>query len=298
LNFYYTYKAFGLTVRSEFELLHWLPADKNVHASISIIQQKVDKINGTVLIENSHYTLTTEGFNFSFKGNVFHYLHAERLLCVIRDYQNEVNFFQALYGPVFSVIAYFFHRIPLHASGIVLKDKTILISGNSGSGKSSIAWLLIQKAHARFFADDVTVLSKNDNVVMAHAAFPEIKLWNDMATLYQLNKQNKIHPEVEKYFISAEHFFVHDDFKPNAIVVIQTTPHHQPKIEPISGTEKFALLYKHLYRKQLTQKVFASLDFEILTMLAKQASIYLLHRPQQVVEKEWTVFIADTFSNL
>jgi hypothetical protein len=44
--------------------------------------------------------------------------------------------------------------------------------------------------------------------------------------------------------------------------------------------------------------VFSANDFEILALLANQASVYLLNRPQLVVDKEWSSFIVDTFTKL
>lgn len=279
------------------ELLKLLPVEQNHPADLNIIQQKVSEITRNIRIDRPHYKLSAGEFWFRYKNNTFHYSHAKRVLSV-DVLQHDTDFWQALYGPVFSTIVYFFNCIPLHASGVVLSNKTILISGTSGSGKSSIAWLLMQKMNARFFADDITVLNKNENTVQAHSSYPEIKLWDDIVSLYQLDKQHQIHPEIEKYFIQAKEYFTKGSFIPNVVVFVQTTPDHKPQIEQISGTKKFSLLYKHLYRKHLTQKVFSANDFEILALLANQASVYLLNRPQLVVDKEWSSFIVDTFTKL
>ncbi len=87
-----------------------------------------------------------------------------------------------LLGTVLGVLCYRWGLLPLHAAGVAVKGGALLVTGDSGAGKS----ILVAALAARGFpliADDLCALDFSDKAApKILPAFPRLKLWADSAT--------------------------------------------------------------------------------------------------------------------
>ena len=63
----------------------------------------------------------------------------------------------------------------LHASGVVLDGRAVLITGPSGAGKSSLAAALV-RAGGQLLSDDAVALALSDGTLIAHAGSVALQL--------------------------------------------------------------------------------------------------------------------------
>ena len=78
-------------------------------------------------------------------------------------------------------------KIVIHGSTVCLGDKTVLVCGDSGTGKSTTAMALIDEG-ASLMADDISVIDIDPSgVAYAYPAFPEQKVCRDAAESRGLN---------------------------------------------------------------------------------------------------------------
>lgn len=74
--------------------------------------------------------------------------------------------------------------VALHAAMLRIDGRTVLVTGPSGWGKSTLAGLLAAQGHA-LLSDDCTVLELSPDRVIATPTYPSLRLWPDsVAALY------------------------------------------------------------------------------------------------------------------
>lgn len=72
--------------------------------------------------------------------------------------QNEADQSWLLSGWVQVLLSLYRGKLPFHASCVSVSDRTAAIAGNSGAGKSTTAYALLQRGH-RLLVDDVAILT-------------------------------------------------------------------------------------------------------------------------------------------
>lgn len=280
----YNYKAFGFQIYSEVPISKFIESkNKENDVYIKYLEHKpqLEQVIHTI----GNISISQNSFLLDTGSNCFYYQHDEKTLLVKKT--NEQLFEQYLCGPVFALICAFNGKIPLHASGVILNNKQLLISGNSGSGKSTMLYYLIHKYNATFIADDLIPLKKVSDEVYSLPAFPEIKLWLDTVEYFKAKIIESVHPEIKKFYVQVNEHFQYKKQIPNIILIIQRSLKDTMTIEKIVGIQKFLLLSEYVYRKKIVEAVFMELAFTIISSLAKQTDIYLIKRPYKLDTSNW-----------
>lgn len=280
----YHYKAFGFQISSEIPIKKFLQCDnKETDIFIQHLTEKPQLNN--ILLSKGNFIISNNSFLFNTGDNYFYYKHDEKSLFVNKT--NESRFEQYLCGPIFSLICAFNNNIPLHASELHINNVSVLICGNSGSGKSTLLYHLIHKYNAVFSADDIVPLKSDSDKIKSLPAFPEIKLWLDAVERFNAKIVEPVHPELKKYYVNVFDYFRYQELSPKIILVIQPTLKETISIDKIMGLQKFLLLTKYIYRKNIIETMFKQLTFKTVSALANQTMIYLIKRPYHLDTSEW-----------
>ena len=158
-------------------------------------------------------------------------------------------------------------KLVLHGSTIVLNDKTIMVCGDSGAGKSTISMALIDKA-GKLMADDISVLDveSNDGKLYALPGFPEQKLCRDAAEDkgYNLEELTYIDENRDKFSVNRSEIFLNEKRKADYLFTLHAVSEENAvgefengiKVTEIVGadkvnaiTDRFFLIW--LYNKSL-----------------------------------------------
>jgi len=284
----YFYSAFGLNIASDVPLNKLIAAGE-LKPDVAFCFGKAEVVIDNPIIVKKTFQANHFSFAYHVADTLFYFNFLNKKL--IFSYTNKQQFELYLYGPVIALISAYFGKIPLHASGLIVHDKTILIAGNSGAGKSTLLFHFIQNYQARFFSDDIVVMEKKGSIIQANPSFAEIKLWLDAIERFNANIIKPVHPDIKKYFVDVKSFFINKIQIPQVVFIIQTTQNTTAQFEKVTGVNKFLYLIKNVYRRNHIEILFKKNIFELVATLANQTQVYILHRPFAINNELWNEFV-------
>ncbi len=144
-----------------------------------------------------------------------------------------------------------FGNLSLHAACIIINNKAILIAGDSGKGKSSLAAFFYLKNYI-VLSDDVTNIQLIEGIPFALPSVPRIKLSKEGLKL--IGKSSKglltIPAAVEKFSLPIDN--INQEIKVQiSHIIFPDFGDTEFKISPIVGSGKINLLNNNIYRKHL-----------------------------------------------
>jgi len=80
-----------------------------------------------------------------------------------------------LFGTALAAICHQRGVFPLHGSCVRVGSHAVIFSGDSGTGKSTLAAAMVRRGHT-FVSDDVCVLERQEGAWVVRPAFPRVKL--------------------------------------------------------------------------------------------------------------------------
>ncbi|WP_196811623.1 hypothetical protein [Butyrivibrio sp. VCD2006] len=183
------------------------------------------------------------------------------------------------------------NKIVLHGSSILIGDSTVLVCGNSGSGKSTTSMALIDSG-ARLMADDISVIDIEfeDGMAYAYPAFPEQKVCRDAAVNrgLDLNELTYIDEDRDKFSYLRSDIFVCEKRKVDTLIIINSILQGAAddefengiRIKEISGADKVNAITDMFFLKWLYGKGFELRPNEMLKCfsLANQIRVFEVTR--------------------
>lgn len=205
------------------------------------------------------------------------------------EYQLEPDVDKLFVNELFLCLAFFYilyqrGLISMHGSGLVWGDKTIIVSGQSGSGKSSLAEAILKEG-AKFLADDTVAVSIDENGIYAKPAYPQQKLCLDQITEEMRQNYNMVLlPEdggVIKYGVRMLDRFCSVPKKLDALVILRKDDTiKEPMILEINGSDKIKYLIQNLYKYDTYIRAGLGTDvFKKSVQMANEIKIFLVSRP-------------------
>lgn len=144
-------------------------------------------------------------------------------------------------------------RIPIHGGTVSHHGKALIVTGDSGAGKSTISTAL-RFAGMGFVADDVSVLDRSeDGIWMVQPAYPQAKLCRDAALHfgYDLEKLIYIDEQRDKFAIRLKDNYETEAIQLGAFVELQLGEETQEEdliVKEVTGHEKLFCLRNNIYR--------------------------------------------------
>lgn len=144
-------------------------------------------------------------------------------------------------------------RIPVHGGTVTQNGKAVIVTGDSGAGKSTISTGLRLDGMG-FLADDVSVLEREENGVWSvQPAYPQQKLCRDAALHfgYKLEDLIYIDESRDKFAIRLTEGFCSEGLPLGAIVELKVGDENQKEdviISEVLGHEKLFTFRHNIYR--------------------------------------------------
>lgn len=283
---YYRYKIFGLSFESDIEITGLFndnehPPDIWIRYGYVPETLKNAKRSGTIFesFEN----------DFLFKLNSIARCRVQngKLITIhpLEEFQIE-NIRSLLIGPIFSGL--FFQRglISIHGSAVAKKNKSVVFSGASQVGKSSLAYALSKKGYS-LIADDLALIDcSNKERLLLHPGVPFVKLWKDILNHFHMNDNLlNIRTDIEKYIKPVGHPVNLDPVELKRIVFLRQKKNPGFTFKEISGFEKYNMLINNSFRfhylDDLTQ---IQNHFINLSRIANDSKIYVIERPESPLQ--------------
>lgn len=171
--------------------------------------------------------------------------------------------------------------VPLHGSVIDYKGKGCLITGTSGSGKSSTAFELLKRG-AVFVADDIAMLDSNS--MMVNPGFPVQRLCVDQVERlgFDKSKLKYLGETKDKYARRLEpDEYIYEKRPLNAMFRIKRYDGDELICQEITGSEKLKIVVDNIYCYFFVSEMKMKPDSMLKYMqLASKTRIFSVLRPR------------------
>lgn len=288
------YKIFGLNVLSEYPIKEALLIEENeidpdVYISSIPYDETVMSIDTEIVdVKNRLAYEKLKLSHFDEKESIIHIVgysyykikEGNRIeYCVYGDDEATSQTILCLCFPTLLLQRNF---ILLHGSGILYKDRVLMISGESGSGKSSLAHEMMRRWKKQL-TDDIIGMNEENDRFMVIPSFPMRKLCEDQVERSEMDKKSlfRIPDEGrEKYGLILREEYCQHPVQAGYLVIIEPAEMADVMIKEIKGTSKLQYLTRNLFREDYFEQIKLKPDqLKALIRLANQLPIYVLYRP-------------------
>lgn len=294
----YYYKVYGLNIESEIKIQELVILNDEDKANIDLTIY-IDKMPESINIAKEQGIL--EGFRknemwFYVKGVATYYIKNGKEI-VVEPYRNIDDHYIKTYilGSAFGLLLIQRNIVAIHGGTVVIDDKAIICTGDTGAGKSTLTSALRLNG-AKLVADDVSAIGIKDEI-MVYPAYPQQKLCGDALKKLGHNTSEfiRIDEGRDKYAIPSKAGFISEPVKLSTIFEISVKEVEEVNINELKGSEKMNTIMKNIYRGYVNQIV--GLDrayFRKLLRITKDINVYRITRPKdKFTVNEQIVFIED-----
>lgn len=175
-------------------------------------------------------------------------------------------------------------HVAIHGSGIEIGSNAVIVTGDRGAGKTTLATALREKGY-KILADDVVGIKFEDSP-MACWGFPYQKLCEDAMERmgYQKEQYESFTGDKKtKYMVGIHRAFLEELRPMQAIIEICKGAVEEVTLEEIRGTEKLYYIIKNIYRGEYIKRL-SKLDpiyMKRCLVLAKNIKFYRMTRPEE-----------------
>ncbi len=183
-------------------------------------------------------------------------------------------------------------QLALHGSCIRDSGKALLISGNSGSGKSTVTGELLKRGFG-FMADDMVVVQNSkDDGVYATAAFPYQKLCRDAVHDSDISKEEMIYIDEakDKFLVPYKGSFDETPAPVKMMIILKVSDIEQMTVREVAGAEKFYAGMDAMFLQPLLgEQLYAPKQGRQVLEFASKVQIYQIDRPRGKNSKDEVV---------
>ena len=196
--------------------------------------------------------------------------------------------------------------VAIHGGGIAKNGKGVIITGESGAGKSTVANSLRDRGY-EFISDDVCVITKKHDEVRINLAYPQQKLCRDAALRmgYSLDELIYINEDRDKFAVRLKDGFRAEGEKFSYLFEIMLSNYENDEDDvsftELVGHDALAAIIRNIYRGSDAFSLFGikPMYMKLLLDIAKDIKVYQIKRPKgrdtldYIVEKLEQVILQD-----
>lgn len=284
----YYYLIFGLKVKSDIELTYAFPIytdeyDVVIEQVIFPEKMQIEKLEELAQKSGSmvHHSKRYSCIHFSHEGT-FEINNGSTIHYQLRTEARKEMVDQIILFSCFGIILEQRDLLAIHGSAVYWNNTAIVISGKSGTGKSSLTGELLYQG-AELIADDTACIYERDGQLYIEAGLPIRKLCKDVVEKIGYAKENLTYltcGEKGKYVISeSQHYHVKPECV-SAMFIIEPKETEIVEISEITGNEKLELLIPSLYNLNLMKEIgFSSLRMQQCIKFCNDIALFQLNRP-------------------
>lgn len=189
-----------------------------------------------------------------------------------------------LNGSVYGAVLHQRQILPLHGSTFVEKKKGIMVCGDTGTGKSSLAAVFCLKG-SMFLTDDISPVVLQSRRPHVLALSESIKLHDNALQQLKVRKAGlkKIGYEIDKFYLPIE-----SDapamYPLDIVMILEIHDKKALEISEVSGSGKVMELRNAIYRPEYLQgmKENEQVYFSQITTMCNMVRMIRVKRPQEV----------------
>ena len=176
----YYYRAFGLVIRSEFEVKALAAAGQSpdTPADIDVLWGKVAAQEGVAVGDMVIATLGSSMVLNIAEVGVFKVTDGREIVVEPESQATQSEVDAYLLGSVFGALLHQRGVLPLHGNGVVSNGQVYMFCGDSGAGKSTLA-AYFQRRGFSLLTDDLCAVDDTGPRLGVWPGIPRLKLWDD-----------------------------------------------------------------------------------------------------------------------
>jgi hypothetical protein len=246
----YKFIAYGQKIESDSMFDQFIPADFEDEPDL-VIHHYVEKEIKDALTEL--YMVTMNGRDISYRNQVGYFEARAGKEIFYEEYpgQDEAEAKEFVMGNTIALLFFERDMNVIHGSAVRFNDRTIIISGDSGAGKSTTASKLIKEG-GKLISDDQCVVFMQDGQAMLLPGYPSQKLCEDASERneFDVNKLIKIDNYKNKFAIPRVEDYFGKISKLDAIYFLSKHQEGNDVIfENIKGADKVNIMTMNLFLK-------------------------------------------------
>lgn len=186
-----------------------------------------------------------------------------------------------LYGTVLAYLLQFHNYLVLHGSAILYNNRAVIFSGNSGIGKSTLAYAISQKGYP-VITDDLIVIRQNKTGVLElMPGKGHVKLWDDALLNFGVSNDNltKVQNKMGKYIVPVPDILTNPTLM-DSFYELNVSEKSSIDIMHMNSLAAFKLLMRNTYRYAMLSPL-GKLEAHFLqiSQLTKNIKVFSITRP-------------------
>ncbi len=287
------YKAFGLIIETEEVLQELLPVPEyegkaeayKGKAEVFIRKGKLPERMEDLIVDTPNVKIGRASYYSDIKNIAEFYV--EKGSVIIYEPHERASFETIklyLLGSCMGAVLLQRRILPLHGSCLNIKGEGVLITGDSGAGKSTIAAALCKKGF-RMLTDDVAaIVYQESRRPLVCPGYPSQKLWEDAIDRMDIRGEklclNRSSNELNKYSVGSLAYYEDNPLLLTRIIEIIPSEEEALRMEEVKGAHKLEVILRNTYRKPIIDAMgLREWYFRQCLLIAEQAGVYRILRP-------------------
>ncbi len=187
--------------------------------------------------------------------------------------------------------------LALHASSIKIGNEAVLIAGQSGVGKSTLALGLYRKGYEVINDDITSVFFDSTGKPYVYTGVQHLKLWGRSLEKYGYDtiEFERLKTELEKYSFPINRTTI-APVPVKAIYILKEWNEDGLDSKSLSGLEKFQKIKANTYRYKLVQHLQKTQNhFTLASQLANEVPVIKICRPADVSPADFSEYMQGQF---
>lgn len=282
----YRYKMYEFILESEVEFVQLEKADDKVDSD-RVIYVRFGKIAEEVMSLIKKNAPMTQCYIRSDLGvfyNRFGYYlmrDGKEIIFEVKENRTVSDVSPFLLGYCIAMILQQRHILAIHCSAVYDEKGAILVSGDSGAGKSTISRKLLE-AGMKLMADDVAAVDLKEGVPFVYPAFPYQKLCRNEVEGRNLNLDELIYvdEEKDKFLVPVKEVYYGHSAPLKLMVILVAEDVEDIEIKKLSGMEHVFALKENLFLSMLPGEWKDDIYLnKTCLMVASKCPVYQIKRP-------------------
>ena len=251
----YKYIGYGQKILSDTAFDQFIPTDFESEPDLTIHHYVEDGIKD---ILKEIYQVSIRGRDILFRNQIGYFEARAGKEIFYEEYpnQDETEAKEFVMGNTMALLFFERDMNVIHGSAVRMGDKTVIVSGDSGAGKSTTASKLIREG-GKLISDDQSIVFMEDGKAMLLPGYPAQKLCVDASERNNYNVEDliKVDSQKNKYAIPRMDEFYGEISVLNAIFFLSTHEDGDDvRFEKIEGADKVNIITTNLFLRPFFQR--------------------------------------------
>ncbi|MBQ6787605.1 MAG: hypothetical protein IJO85_07780 [Lachnospiraceae bacterium] len=276
------YKLYGLTVASEIEFTEAIPCEEMEETDAVIAFAEPPEWVMEQYHEGKYSSLSMDVMWFRLEDEMLIYVEKGRDVRVklLDDKMDRVRMRSYILSGAMTFLMMQHNYVLIHGSALVYQDKAFIVSGCSGSGKSTTALELLKRPDILFASDDICAVKIVENQCLLYPGPPFQKVCEDVKERENEHEYIYLEEAGGKFGRKLQQGYVTKPLEITGMFILEKSETEQLKMTSYKGVEALHALTHNMFRGELWNILgITPQRLQQFMKVANSLAIYKVERP-------------------